>query len=254
MEKNDNIIDLGSWTVPSSWKDISLKMYQELERFYENKEESFDMRKVVHILTNKSEDEVNMLPLDFLEKIMEKLAFLSEKPQDEEPRNWIVIKGERYEIKFMEKLKFGEYITADNIMKNDRHNYAALLAVLCRKEGEQFDSKFEAEVFADRVKMFEEASVIDVLPLVFFFINLYVKSEILSKLYTMVGEAIDLTQQNIKTSEKLGVWRRWYLNWQVTRLRKSLESNKNISQMHSHSLRTLFKRVKWKRRTRNGKK
>lgn len=254
MEKNDNIIDLGSWNVPSGWKDLKLSTYQELERFYDGKDENFDIREVIHILCGKSKDEINMLPLEFLEKIFEKLSWLKDKPKDEEPRNWIEINGERYEINFMEKLKFGEYITADGILKNDKHNYAALLAVLCRKEGEVFDSRFEAEVFENRVKMFEEASVIDVLPLVFFFINLYAKSEILSKLYTMVEEAIDLTQQNIKNSEKLGVWKRWYLNWQVTRLRKSLESNKNISQMHSHSLRTLFKRVKWKRRKRNGKK
>lgn len=254
MADEIDVIDYGMWYVPSKWDDIDLGTYQDLERFYEGKDEKFDIRKVIHILCHKTEDEVNSLPIDFLENIMEKLIFLQEKPTEEEPSNKITINGETYMINFMEKLKTGEFISADTVLKNDRHNYAALLAILCRKEGEVYDSKFEAEVFDDRVKMWEEQPVVNVLKLVSFFLQLYIQSETPSKLYMMVEEALDRTQQSIETSQKLGGWKRLFLRWQITRLRKSLGSSKNISQTSSHFLPTLFRKGKWKKRKTNGKK
>lgn len=252
---DENIIDLGSWVVPRSWDEVSLKMYQEIEAFYDNAEnKSFDVREVIHILCNKTIDEVNALPLEFLDDIMEKMSFLQTKVTEEEPRNWIDIDGERYMINFMEKLKAGEYISADGVLKNDKHNYAAILAILCRKDGEVYDSKFEAEVFDDRVKMFEEQSIVKILPIVGFFFDLYIKSEIPSKLYTMVEEALDHIQQSIDNSQKIGGWKKLYMRWRITRLRKLLKSSKNTSQTFSHSLRTLSKKVKWKKRKTNGKK
>lgn len=254
MEDNKDIITLGEWNVPSKWEEVSLKMYSEIERFYEDKDKQFDIRDVLHILTNHSKDEINMLPMDFLERIMGNLAFLQERPKDEEPTNKVVINGETYCINFMEKLKFGEYVSADRVLKGDKHNYAALLTILCRKDGEIYDSKFEAEVFDDRMKMWEEQPITKVLPLVGFFFELYVKSETLSKLYTMVEEALDHTAKSIESSQKIGVWRKLYTKWQMNRLRKLLESSKNTSQTHSHSLLTSLKRGKWKKKKTNGKK
>ena len=155
MDKNENIIDLGQWTVPTDWSQITLKQYQDIERFYEDKEENFDVRKILHILTNHTEDEINMLPIDFLEQIMENLSFLQEPIKDDEPKNWIEIDGERYSVHTENKLKTGEYIASDTALKGDKHNYASILAILCRKEGEVYDSKFENEVLEDRIKLFE---------------------------------------------------------------------------------------------------
>lgn len=254
MADEIDIIDYGMWYVPTKWDDIDLGTYQDLERFYEGKDEKFDIRKVIHILCHKTEDEVNSLPIDFLENIMEKLIFLQEKPTEEEPKNWVEIDGERYEIKFMEKLKTGEYISADSVIKNDPHNYAAILAILCRKDGEIYDSKFEAEVFEDRVKLFEKQPITKILCIISFFLDLYVQSEIPSRLYTMVEEALDLTAKNIANSQKIGGWKRLYTRWQITRLRKLLKSSKNTSQTSSHSLHTLLRKGKWKKRKINGKK
>lgn len=254
MDKNENIIDLGSITVPTSWNEVSLAQYEAIERLYEGKNENVDVRKILHILIDKDEDYINALPIDFLEKIMGSLSFLQEPIKEEEPRNWIEIDGERYEIKFMEKLKFGEYVSADGVLKNDPHNYAAILAILCRKDGEVYDSKFEAEVFEDRVKLFERQPITKILCMIAFFLQLYVQSEIPSRLYTVVEEAIDHTAKSIENSQKLGGWRRLYFKWRMNRLRKLLKSSKNTSQTRSHSLPTSLRKGKWKKRKRSGKK
>lgn len=204
MNKNENIIDLGVWNVPKSWDEVSLKMYQEIERYYDGKEENFDVRKVLHILTNHTEDEINMLPLDFLEQIMGSLTFLQEPIKEEEPRNWVEIDGERYTVHTEQQLKTGEYIASDTALKGDKHNYASLLAILCRKEGELYDSKFEAEVLEDRIKLFEKQPITKILCIIGFFLQLYITSMTPSLLSSKIREAIDLTRKDIETSAKNG--------------------------------------------------
>lgn len=223
----DNIIDLGEWTVPTDWSQVTLKQFSEIERYYADKESGFDARDVIHILCNKTIDEVNMLPIQFSEKIMEKLLFLQEKPTEEKPSNSIVIDGVKYSINYMEKLKLGEYVAVDSLLKEDRFNYASFLAILCRKDGEPYDSKFEAEVFEERRKMFEGISIVKVLPIVNFFLGLYIVSQMPTQLSLEVEEALNHIAQSIDSSPKIGAFRKRYLKWRVNRLRKLLNSSKN---------------------------
>lgn len=229
MENNDIIKDFGQWNVPAKWDDVTLKVYQEIEKYYKDKEEKqFDVRDVLHILTNKSEDEINELPAEFLDTILTHLIFLVTTPEVGEPTNKIEIDGVEYKINIMEKLKLGEYVAVDNVLKSDSSDYASILAILCRKEGEIYDSRFEAEEFEKRKTMFEKQPVTKILPIIGFFLNLYILSERHSQLYSLVEEGINLTQQNIDNLEKIGVSKRLSLNWQMKKLRKSLKSIKHI--------------------------
>lgn len=228
MNNNEEIIkDFGSWNVPTKWEDISLKLYQEIERYYEGKDEKFDVRNVLNILTGKGEDEINALPAEFLDTILTHLIFLTTTPEVGEPTNKIEIDGEEYSINIMEKLKLGEYVAIDNVIKADKHDYASILAILCRKKDEIYDSKFEAEVFEKRKEMFEKQPVMNILPIISFFFSLYIMSERLSQLYSLAEEGINLIQQNIKNSEKIGVFKKLSLNSQIRKLRKSLRSIKS---------------------------
>lgn len=227
-EKKVDIIDLGEWSVPVTWNDIDLATFSEIERYYEDKDKEFDIREVLHILTHKTMDEINVLPAEFLEIILEKLMFLQTKPEVGAPKNEVMIDGEKYFINVMEKMKTGEYVAFDTVVKGDKHDYASMLAILCRKQGELYDSKYEAELFEKRREMWNKQPVIKILPLISFFLQLWYIQRMPSQLYSMVEEAINLTQQNIDSSHKIGVFRRRYLNSQMRKLRKSLESSKNI--------------------------
>lgn len=227
IDKDGNI-DFQEWTVPRSWDEVTLKQYQEIERYYENKEENFDVRKVLHILTNHSEDEINMLPIDFLEKIMGSLSFLQEPIKEEEPKNWIEIDGERYTVHTEQQLKTGEYIASDTLLKGDKHNYSGLLAILCRKEGELYDSKFEAEVLEDRIKLFEKQPITKILCIIGFFLRLYITSMTPIQLSSKVREEVDRTRSNIETFAKNGELSKRSMKSLMKKLRK-LE--KSISSM-----------------------
>ena len=224
----DNIIDLGVWNVPKSWDEVTLKQYQEIERYYDGKEENFDVRKVLHILTNHTEDEINMLPLDFLEKIMASLSFLQEPIKEEEPRNWIEINGERYTVHTENQLKTGEYIASDTALKGDKHNYAGLLAILCRKEGELYDSKFENEVLESRIKLFEKQPITKILCIIGFFLQLYITSMTPTLLSSKIREAIDLTRKDIETSAKNGEVSKRSMKSAMKKLRKLEKSINSI--------------------------
>ena len=222
----DNI-DYGQWTVPTSWDEITLKMFEDIERYYDDKDKKFDARDVLQIFTNKSMDEINALPMELTEMLMDKLLFLQEKPQDVEPSNKVKIDGEEYIINVMEKLKTGEYVTIDTILKGDKYDYGSILAVICRKKDEVYDSKFEAEVFENRKEMWERQPIMKIMPTLGFFLNLYMTLRIPTQLSLEVEEELNRIQKRIETSEKLGAFRKRYLNWRMRRLRKLLKSSRN---------------------------
>lgn len=224
----EEIIDYGQWVVPTKWEDVTLKQFQEIERFYEGKDKDFDVREVLHIFTNKGIDEINALPLEFLEEIMSKMVFLQEKPEEKKPTNSVEINGERYTIHTENKLKVGEYVGADTAMKGDKHNYAAILAILCRKDGELYDSKFENEVLEDRIRMWEGVPVTEILPLIGFFLQLYITLQMPTLLSSKVVEAIDLTRKDIETLHRNGELSRRYMKSQMKKLRKLEKSINSI--------------------------
>lgn len=204
MEEKDIIKDFGSIKVPSSWSEITLKNYQEIEKYYEDKDKEFNVLDVLDILIDKDRDYINSLPAEFLDTILTHLLFLVTTPDVGEPSNKIVISGETYTANIAEKLRVGEYVAIDTLVKDDAHNYAALLAVLFRKKDEKYDSHFENEVLEDRIKMFEEQPVTKILPLVHFFINCYTMLEIPILLSSKVKEAINLTAQRIESLHQSG--------------------------------------------------
>ena len=228
MKKSDNIIDLGQWRVPTSWNDISLGVYQEIERFYDDKDREFDMRDILHILCGKSIDEINALPFEFLEDIMNHLTFLQSRPLEKEASNSIEINGETYTIHTENKLRVGEFIAVDTCMKNDKHKYSGILAILCRKEGELYDSRFENEVLDERIEMWEKVPVVDVLGLISFFLSVYITSIAPTLLSLRAREIIDLTRKDIETSHKSGVMSRRSMKSAMKELKKLEKSINTI--------------------------
>ena len=219
--------NFGEIKVPTSWDEVTLLQFEKINEYYQDKEKTFNVVDVIDIFIDKDKDYIMSLPAEFLEIILDKLSFVTTEPEQKEPTNKIEIDGETYQINFMEKLKTGEYVSVDNIIKSDRNDYASILAILCRKDGEIYDSKFEAELFEERKKLFEEQPVTKILPIVSFFLNLYILSVIPSQLYSEVEEELNHIQKSIKTSTEIGVFKKRSLNSQVKKLRKLLRSNKN---------------------------
>lgn len=224
----DGNVDFGSVTCPTKWDDVTLEMFQKIEKYYSNKDEKFDVRNVLDIMCNLTRDEIDQLPIDFVDKLLNELTWLHESPKWGEPTNNIELDGEKYQVNVQEKLKTGEYIAVDTVLKSDKHNYAAIMAILCRKEGELFDSKFENEVLGDRIHMWENTPVTKIMPIISFFFELWLVSQKNTQLYSMVEEAISLTRKDIESSHKDGVLSKRSMKSAMKKLKKLEKSIKSI--------------------------
>ena len=223
--------DFGEWKVPQSWDDLTLGKFQELERLYdgdEDKERKFDVRDVLDLMTDRTKDEINELPIEFTDSLLRKMYWLHEQPDFGKPSNKITIDGETYTVHTENEMKFGEYVALDTAMKGDKHNYAAMLAILCRKDGEVFDAKFENEILPSRIEFWKNVSVMKVMPIVSFFLELSSMSLQVSQLSLEVQEGINHILKHIETSKRNGVFSALYTKWQVRKLKKLQKSIKNI--------------------------
>ena len=214
-------IDLGIWKTPKSWNEITLDQFQKMEG-------KSDITDMIAALTDHTRDEVMQLPQEVMERLLSEMDFLLTPMEQQPPTNKIEIDGETYQINVMEKLKTGEYVAFDSIIKNDATNYAAILAVLCRKEGEIYDSKFEAEMFEKRENMFKNAPITKIIPTVNFFLNLWVLLKAPIQLHSEMEELINHTQANIQSLRKDGDLSALSTALLMRKLKKLRKSIKNI--------------------------
>ena len=223
--------DFGEWKVPQSWDELTLGKFQELERLYDgedDKERKFDVRDVLDLMTDRTKDEINELPIEFTDSLLRKMYWLHEQPDFGKPSNKVTIDGVQYTVHNENEMKFGEYVALDTALKGDKHNYAAMLAILCRKEGEIFDAKFENEILPSRIEFWKNVSVMKVMPIVSFFLELSSMSLQVSQLSLEIQEGINHILKHIETSKRNGVFSALYTKWQVRKLKKLKKSIKNI--------------------------
>ena len=227
VDKDGNI-DFGSVTVPKSWNELTLKMYTDIERYYSDKENSFDTRDILNILCGLTRDDIDQLPIEFVERILGNLNWLFKTPDWGEPKNYTEINGEKYIVNIQDKLKVGEFVAVDTAMKADKHNYAAILAILCRKEGELYDAKFENEVLTNRIEMWENVPVTKVMPIISFFMQCFMILQMPSQLSLEVREAINHTRNNIETLHQDGDLTKRYMKSAMKKLKKLEKSISSI--------------------------
>lgn len=190
--------DFGSVNIPESWDDVTLEQFMSIMRLMGD-DNTVDIRDAIAILTRKDKEWVNSLPINFVNSLASRLVFLNQLPSNE-ARNEVEIDGEKYFINYMEDLTFGEYTDIDTVMRSDDKNYAAFLAILCRKEGEKYDDKFTAHI-DKRVEMWNNVSITKVLPLISFFLNSWGLSERLSQ--DSLKEMLDQANQSLTDTKSL---------------------------------------------------
>lgn len=192
------IKDFGSVTIPEKWEEVTLLQFIKLMQL-EGEDGQKDVRDVIAVLSGKDREWVNMLPTPFVERLIMKLAFLNKAP-DKEPKNELVVNGEKYFINYMDDLTFGEYTDINTIVQQDATNYAAILAILCRRDNEEYNDQFTAHI-DERVKFWESLPITEAIPLVAFFLARCSLSETCSQAY--MTEAVEAAGQLVQATEHL---------------------------------------------------
>ena len=204
MEK----INLGQYHVAESWDDVTLLQWQNYVRqASESEDNSVNIICTLEAFSDIPRSVINQLPTDLFESVIGRLKWITETP-DQTPTQSVVINGEKYSINVMEKLKVKEYLDLNTVIENDKFNYSMIFAILCRKQGEEYDEEFISDKLPDRLEMFEQMNCVDGMKLIAFFLTCWVELETRSR-NSLVVQAIKEDAQklvkSIRSSLKPGV-------------------------------------------------
>lgn len=219
-------MDFGKITIPTKWSEVTLKQFQELMKVYN--QEDKDILDILSIFTQKSKKELRQMPSEFIETMLVHLQFMNTK-LEVEPSSQIDIDGKIYRINYTEKLKFGEFVDVETLIKEDKYNWAAILAMLCRLEGEIYDDDFIANQLDERIKMYESLPIDRALQLINFFLKLklrYITYSLRSLTLKEAWEAAESLVQSIRDSLKDGAGTRLnsiYAKIELRKLEKQLK-------------------------------
>ena len=219
MEK----INLGQYHVAESWEDVTLLQWQNYVRnASSNEDNSVDIISTLETFSDIPRSIINQMPTDLFERVIGRLKWIKETP-DQTPSQRVEINGETYTINVMEKLKVKEYLDLNTVIENDKFNYSMIFAILCRKQGEEYDEEFIADKLPERLEMFEQMNCVDGMKLIAFFLTCWVELETRSRnslvVQTLKADAIELAR-NIRNLQKPGVFFTVLHLPQIIKLRK----------------------------------
>ena len=218
-------MDFGKINIPTKWEDITLKQFQELMKIYE--QEDKDILDILALFSGRDKKELKQMPKEFIDTMLVHLQFMN-TTLEVEPKSSIEIQGETYKINYTEKLKFGEFVDVEGLIKDDKYNYAALLGMLCRKDKEIYDDDFIADKLDDRIKMFEELSIDKALQLINFFLKLKLRSIAYTQKSLALQEGKALAESLVQSTRDLvkdgagNMFDSIYVKRELKRLEKSL--------------------------------
>ena len=205
MEK----IQLGKYNVAEKWEDVTLLQWQNYVRNASSKEDnSVDIISTLETFSDIPRSIINQMPTDLFESVIERLKWIKDTP-DQTPTQSVEISGETYMINVMEKLKVKEYLDLNTVIENDKFNYAMIFAILCRKQGEEYDEEFIADKLPDRLEMFEQMNCVDGMKLIAFFLTCWVELETRSRnslVVQTIKEDAQKLVKNIRNSLKPGIF------------------------------------------------
>lgn len=239
-KKEEVVKDFGSIKVPTKWEEVSLGQFEKIMKLTGGESKRVDVMSLLSILTGQDEDYINSLPASFVETLMAHLIFLNDNPRTyDHTASQIKIGSDFYSIHFLEELKFGEYVEVNESIKNDPLDYSSILAILCRKDGEAFDEDFAANKFKQRKEMFQQQPVTEILPLIGFFLKLYLISKANSQgCLTELESATSQLLQHTNSSVSNGDGGKRSLSWRMRTTRKLKKLNKAMSRMFSFTSHT----------------
>lgn len=239
-KKEEVVKDFGSIKVPTKWEEVSLGQFEKIMKLTGGESKRVDVMSLLSILTGQDEDYINSLPASFVETLMAHLIFLNDNPRTyDHTASQIKIGDDFYSIHFLEELKFGEYVEVNESIKNDPLDYSSILAILCRKDGELFDEDYVANKFRKRKEMFQEQPVTEILPLIGFFLKLFLISRANSQgCLTELESATSQLLQHTNSSVSNGDGEKRSLSWRMRTSRKLKKLNKAMSRMFSFTSHT----------------
>ena len=203
--------------MPLSWEEITLEMFQEISKLYDNDKKP-TITDILSVLTNIKKEELEQYPVEVMNTIIQQAQYIQSTPTNE-VKNEIIVDGEKYFINYENELRFKEFVDAQTLIESNNRDYASLLAILCRKPNELYTDDYIAKEFDKRVEMFNKQPITKILPIVNFFLNYWVVLEKTSKeSLTTIKEAANKYLVHIGNSLRSGAGKKFSMRSRMKKL------------------------------------
>lgn len=163
-----------------TWNNVTVFQYQQINELYANSKDLTDLDisvKVASILTNKTENQIDSLPVKELGPLLESIAFINEdlKPEAVKVLN---INGRRYKCVYdVRNIPASRYIESKHFSSDVMGNLHKIMACLVIPQKKVFlgwvDDKYDAGKHSDYAQDMLEAPIESVLGSVVFFYQVY---------------------------------------------------------------------------------
>lgn len=245
------------YNVPESWDDVTLGQY---EKWFDYTADT--KTKEVELVSKISTIPFTLLsnlPLSFYTEVLNMVSFAF-AGNEYKSSNKIVIDDEVYSVSTKDELILAQYVDVEATFEEDSNDskLSEILAIVCLKKGEKYDSK----ILKERKKLFQNLMMNEVFPLLAFFLQLKKNLLKITTFYSKVMEQVNQFADLTKTFAKNGDGIRLLPKLQMIRYRSLMKSlHKQLSQCstsfvtgstnhkqkkHNINLKNNFKRIKSK--------
>lgn len=138
--------------IKNSWNDVTFGEFVQLQQIIQsNIDESYMMSNIVSVLTGRTLQEIENLPLSYYKTLTSQLDFLNEKPQRNERKDTYTINGTEYVLKAdITEITTGQYLDFTNYTKENPIDQTRILSCFLIPKGKEYSDGYNIEkVFMD---------------------------------------------------------------------------------------------------------
>lgn len=142
-----------NFTMPSSWDEVTLEMFDVITSNEENPYEK--IQDILEILTGLPKSEIKELPATVLEsaEINKKLSFMTKEPRKRMPVEKLTLNGKRYVMSlYPAKWTAAQYLDYNAVLGGGpQKKIAKLVACFCVPEGKKYGEGYDFDKLVDEI-------------------------------------------------------------------------------------------------------
>lgn len=134
-------------TIKNNWDDITWKEYEQIEQIL-NTDIPSDYKAVhlVSVLTGKSVEELEVLPISQFQKLLPALEFLQTEPETHHHKFEYTVNGREYDFKGkIDELTTAQYIDYRAYMSEEDKDVIKLMSVFLIPKGHDYNDGYDME-------------------------------------------------------------------------------------------------------------
>ena len=155
--------------IPTTWNDISIKMYNKFQRLKKRKgkleEQEFNIQ-VICIICDIKRDILERMEFKDINKIAKELRFLmSSLPNTDELQKKVEWNGKKYGfIPNLSEITMGEYIDIEEYCKEAHNNIHKIMSILYRPIEKESSTRYKIESYSPSEEIEESFLEFPILP------------------------------------------------------------------------------------------